>query len=488
MSEQEIAIIIQSLRKAIEWDKNYFVKAKIDMSFDSIRSDVNALLEEILQETKVKAEQAIIKAEGALKDAEDSQAKVYALQEYGAAKAKLVLATDKFDSKVYNSLLEAKPIATAAYDIAIAAKEVALDVRQKVNEIEEERKTEKQTIENFEKPPKTSRYVPKVYREWGGKRGKSKSSIEDALRKNLNRIDMGRTFSFLGLIFIIMSIIKWDFVFYLWGAFFGGIGVVFGGVTWKDDIIEHISDFIFGFILAPLWVTMGVLSWLGVRSDEYKEHTKQLKELNENYRQKLDIHCDLGNGLKRGETVSVEDWLDRGRSYAEAKSFDTAISCFDSALALYPENDEVWVSKGNSLEKLGRNNEAMACCDRALKLNSENFKAWINKGVCLDKLNRIEEALRCCDKALDINPNFALTWSNKGLGLRELSRADEALICFDKALEINPGFIRAWINKGRSLEDLGKFGEAVSCYDKALKINPGDERAREFKEACLQKF
>jgi hypothetical protein len=33
------------------------------------------------------------------------------------------------------------------------------------------------TIEYFEKPPKTSRYAPKVYREWDGKRGKSKSSI-----------------------------------------------------------------------------------------------------------------------------------------------------------------------------------------------------------------------------------------------------------------------------------------------------------------------
>ena len=30
--------------------------------------------------------------------------------------------------------------------------------------------------ENFEKTPKTSRYAPKVYREWGGKRGKSKYS------------------------------------------------------------------------------------------------------------------------------------------------------------------------------------------------------------------------------------------------------------------------------------------------------------------------
>ena len=37
---------------------------------------------------------------------------------------------------------------------------------------------------------------------------------------------------------------------------------------------------------------------------------------------------DLGEGLKRGETLSVADWLNKGRSYAEVKSFEAAISCF----------------------------------------------------------------------------------------------------------------------------------------------------------------
>jgi tetratricopeptide (TPR) repeat protein len=61
------------------------------------------------------------------------------------------------------------------------------------------------------------------------------------------------------------------------------------------------------------------------------------------------------------------DWLNKGRSYAEARSFEAAISCFDSALVLDPENEDGWISKGNALEKLDRNNEAISCCDRALK-------------------------------------------------------------------------------------------------------------------------
>jgi hypothetical protein len=34
------------------------------------------------------------------------------------------------------------------------------------------------SLENFEKSPKTTGYNPKVYKEWNGKRGKSKFSLD----------------------------------------------------------------------------------------------------------------------------------------------------------------------------------------------------------------------------------------------------------------------------------------------------------------------
>ncbi len=64
MSEQEI---LQSLRKAIELDRNYFVKAKTDKKLDPLRSQVDRLLENISQETKTKVEQEISKAESMAK-------------------------------------------------------------------------------------------------------------------------------------------------------------------------------------------------------------------------------------------------------------------------------------------------------------------------------------------------------------------------------------------------------------------------------------
>ena len=69
-------------------------------------------------------------------------------------------------------------------------------------------------------------------------------------------------------------------------------------------------------------------------------------------------------GLKRGETLSAVDWLNRGHSYAEAMSFDAAISCFDKALEINPGFIRAWINKGQSLEDLGKFEEAVNCYDK----------------------------------------------------------------------------------------------------------------------------
>jgi tetratricopeptide (TPR) repeat protein len=109
---------IPFLQKAVEQDSPYFNLAEREQNFNPIRDAVLQLLRDIKRDAYEKTKKGIANVEDALKDAEYLQAKVYALQEYGAAKAKLVLAMDKFNSGVYNAILEAKPIAMEAYELA----------------------------------------------------------------------------------------------------------------------------------------------------------------------------------------------------------------------------------------------------------------------------------------------------------------------------------------------------------------------------------
>jgi len=133
MSEQEIAIIIQSLRKAIERDKSYFVKAKVDKIFDHIRNDVNALLETILQETKVKAEQAILKPESEIQIMEKwfacERCDEYSLKDYTSACKKIRVAKSMLENGSYFSYLGAiQAVQDAEEKLATAQESIRTDL------------------------------------------------------------------------------------------------------------------------------------------------------------------------------------------------------------------------------------------------------------------------------------------------------------------------------------------------------------------------
>ena len=72
-----------------------------------------------------------------------------------------------------------------------------------------------------------------------------------------------------------------------------------------------------------------------------------------------------------------------------------ALTCFDEALALDPENGEILVKRGTALERLERTEEAISSYERAIRLDQSLTNAYLLKGAALIRLNRQEEAADC---------------------------------------------------------------------------------------------
>ncbi len=95
-------------------------------------------------------------------------------------------------------------------------------------------------------------------------------------------------------------------------------------------------------------------------------------------------------------------WFELGMAAGRAEEWHTALSCFEKALELDPDNAEAWYSKAVTLAGLGREDEGVACYDRALQLNAENAEAWYNKGAISGNSGQFHEALIYFEKALDL--------------------------------------------------------------------------------------
>jgi len=98
--------------------------------------------------------------------------------------------------------------------------------------------------------------------------------------------------------------------------------------------------------------------------------------------------------------ICITNLLAEGSHLLESGQHDSALKCFDTALALQPDRADTLVKLGSALDRLGRTDEALKSFDRAIELDDSLATAYLNKGGIFNRLARYDEALQCYEQAL----------------------------------------------------------------------------------------
>jgi tetratricopeptide (TPR) repeat protein len=168
--------------------------------------------------------------------------------------------------------------------------------------------------------------------------------------------------------------------------------------------------------------------------------------------------------------------------------YEEAIAAFNAGLAIQPDHHQGVLIKGSALYILGRYEEAVTAFDAALALHPDDHQTLNNKGIALDKLGRYEEAIAAFDAALAIQPDDHQALNNKGIALDDLGHYEEAIAAFDAALATQPDDYQVLNSKGITLTKLDRIEEAIAVFDAALAIQPDDHQALNNKGIALAKL
>jgi|TARA_B110000014_G_scaffold224116_1_gene182154 Flp pilus assembly protein TadD len=67
--------------------------------------------------------------------------------------------------------------------------------------------------------------------------------------------------------------------------------------------------------------------------------------------------------------TEIEDLIKSGKIHLDEENYNDALSFFEQALSLEPENPDLWNLKGMVLRSLGRYDEALDCYNKSLDID-----------------------------------------------------------------------------------------------------------------------
>jgi tetratricopeptide (TPR) repeat protein len=133
--------------------------------------------------------------------------------------------------------------------------------------------------------------------------------------------------------------------------------------------------------------------------------------------------------------------------------------------------EKVLINKGIDCVRRGKFENALTYYDRAIEINPENVLAWNDKGVALFKLERDDEALEAYARALQIEPTNLDAIRNTGFVLRAQGKFEEAIKWYDRAIA-SGGDVGDMEGKATALVGLGRLEEALDLLLEAASIKP----------------
>jgi tetratricopeptide (TPR) repeat protein len=174
----------------------------------------------------------------------------------------------------------------------------------------------------------------------------------------------------------------------------------------------------------------------------------------------------------------VEDLLDKGNGFRDARRFVEAEGAYQSVLNLKPNDWRAAYGLGNIYSDQQRWEEAEVAYRNAALWNPSNVDALVALSVVLvqprtgaSNAKRFADAESFARRAVQLNPKNAVAWDRLGVALQARGLFNnETENAYRRAVELDPQFPVAYAHLARVLNRLGRRDEAAPLYEKATQL------------------
>ena len=210
--------------------------------------------------------------------------------------------------------------------------------------------------------------------------------------------------------------------------------------------------------------------------------TPNLPEVHANLANILYVKGDIKGAISHFQTAVTlnprKNWTSvvnqtLGFVFQESSNdLDAAISSYQSAYLLTPEDIDVYINLGSAFYDKEDIDNALAVYRNALELDPTNAKIHCNLGFLHWGRGDLDEAVNEYELALKYDPNYDIAYNNLGvINLDDLGRVAKASELFRKSIECNPNYALAHFNLARATSITGDKIEAAKLFQIAQDVN-----------------
>jgi tetratricopeptide (TPR) repeat protein len=187
---------------------------------------------------------------------------------------------------------------------------------------------------------------------------------------------------------------------------------------------------------------------------------------------------DFDRAIERENTNSpyhVDDHVERGRLLLNGGNFALALSSFDAALALQPDNSAGQRLRAEALFRLRRFAEVIEAFDHYLEKGKPLESVYRGRGLARAELGQYPGAIEDFTKALELHATSAVQ-ANRCWTYLVVDAPKLALRDFELAIELDPKSGDAFNGRGFARASLGRHREAIQDAAEALRLGPSSPR------------
>ncbi len=233
-----------------------------------------------------------------------------------------------------------------------------------------------------------------------------------------------------------------------------------------------------------------------------QESNQSLFQTNESEKDLEGMHSDRQMAQ---QSTNLELLMTLGMMHVQQEQWKPALNCYQQALELHPNNEQVQLQLAVVLERLGEKDAAIEHYFQALSLNSTlfsvadlyRFAAVLQQGEQYDRAlscyqwalqqqqtpdiyrkiaellanqAQYELAVSYYQQAIDLEPSWQ-DYHNLGYTLSKLEQWETAAQAYRQATQLNPTFPWSHNNLGDMLVQLQQWDDAIQAYQQAIAID-----------------